>query len=111
MRELDNVEEVLRFSVALSSAPFEFISYRLLDGTRGAFNKAMQVVQDGGAVFWDRWSLPRRLAERREFLKDRALDGYIAERIKAASVVWGIDTPLYGVDGSYSRTKRSSRLN
>jgi hypothetical protein len=113
IRELDNVTEILRFSAALSSAAFEFISYRLLDGTREAFNKAIQIVHDGGAVFWDRWSLPRRLAERREFLKHRALDEYIAQRIEAASVVWGIATPLYGADRSYSKNEMrlASQLN
>lgn len=107
IRELDNEKVVLRSASKLAVAKVDFVSYRLLDGTRDAFMKVRQLVQDGRAVFWDRWSLPRRLAERREFLKDRALDDHIRNQIEAASVVWGIATPLYGADNSYSEKELS----
>jgi hypothetical protein len=74
----------------------------LIDGTRVAFFKSLTLVPSGRAVFWDRWSLPRRLAERCEFLSDAALNSFIKKRIKASATVWAIDTPKYAEKGSYS---------
>jgi hypothetical protein len=89
---------------------FDFVSYRLKDGTHQAFEKVRALVKGGQPVFWDRWSLPRRLVERREYLPLPALDDYIEEQIKKANVVWDIATPLYGAPGSYSERERSIGL-
>jgi hypothetical protein len=103
MRELENGSAITSFATALSSGPFEFVSYRLLDGTFKAFKRALELVHGGHAVFWDRWSLPRRLAERREDLDVRALDRHLTKSIKVASKIWVIATPLYGAPGKYSK--------
>ena len=103
IRELHNPNVIEHFASKLLQGDFHFVSYRLVDGTRSAFEKTLDLVSKKRAVFWDRWSLPRRVAERREFLNDDALDSYIVEQIKKASVVWGIDSPLYGADKSYSK--------
>lgn len=112
MRELAEAAPLIALERRISELGFDFISYRLLDGTRRAFEASLQLVQAGGAVWWDRWSLPRRLAERREFLNDSALDEFISERIGASINVWGIPSPKYAEPQSYSWKERelSSRL-
>jgi hypothetical protein len=102
IRQLVNATPMLKLEKKLKASKFDFVSYRLIDGTRAAFFKSVALVQSGRPVFWDRWSLPRRLAERREFLKNVALDSFIEERIKASATVWAIDTPKYAEPGSYS---------
>jgi len=102
MRELSDVEPLLKLERELDATPFDFISYRLIDGTRLAFDQAIQRVEEGGAVFWDRWSLPRRLAERREFLSDYSLDSYILKQIYQCKTLWAIHSTRYAEPGSYS---------
>jgi len=102
MRELSNVAPLLKLERKIDVMPFDFISYRLIDGTRLAFDKAIQLVEEGGVVFWDRWSLPRRLAERREFLKDDSLDSYILNQIYLCKTLWAILSTRYAEIGSYS---------
>lgn len=79
-----------------------FISYRLCDGTEGAYGKALDLANKGNVFFWDRWSLPRRMAERREVLASSALDSRIESVIRKAEYVWGIESLCYGAEGSYS---------
>ena len=105
IRKLESGEPLLAWERTLDKNGFDFVSYRLLDGNKAAFEKVSTIVNGGGAVFWDRWSLPRRLAERREILSDEALQKYIESQIKQAKIVWGINTPLYGQEGSYSATE------
>jgi len=102
IRKLESGKPLLFWENTLDENSFDFVSYRIFDGTRAAFVKVKSIVDAGGAVFWDRWSLPRRLAERREFLSDTALEKYIEEQIKRAKVMWAINSPLYGKDGTYS---------
>ena len=85
---------------------FDFISYRISDGTKAAFGKARTLISEQKPVFWDRWSLPRRLAERRERLGDHPLDATIKAGIRGAAVVWGIEKPLYAQRGSYAARER-----
>jgi hypothetical protein len=102
MRELEDPEPILDWESRLAEIPFDFVSYRLIDGTRQAFEQTSRLVSQGGAVFWDRWSLPRRLAERREVLKDAALDRHILGQIRRCRTVWAIDSTAYGEPDSYS---------
>lgn len=102
MRKLSDAGPLLEFELKIDAMPFDFISYRLIDGTRLAFDRAKQLVEDGSAVFWDRWSLPRRLAERREFLNESSLDCYIIKQIHRCKMVWAINSPRYAESGSYS---------
>ena len=106
MCRLVSSEPLLLWEQALEAQAFHFVSYRLQDGTRSAFDKVQALVAEGVPVFWDRWSLPRRLAERREVLHDTVLNQYIAGEITRAAVVWGIDSPLYDEEGSYSAQDR-----
>ena len=89
------------------------ISYRIADGTKQAFELAKRLVSSGQPIFWDRWSLPRRLAERRELIDDTTLNDYLCEKISAARMVWGVDSPLYAEKGSYSLIEQdlASSLN
>jgi hypothetical protein len=102
LRQIADADPLVSLERRISQLGFDFVSYRLLDGTRRAFRKSLQLVQGGRPVFWDRWGLPRRLAERREFLKDKALDEFIKNRIRASAIVWGIWTPRYAERDSYS---------
>lgn len=86
--------------------PLHFLSYRVADGTRMAFEKARSLMDEGHAVFWDRWSLPRRLAERREIVADRVLDEVINKKIIESTVVWGIESPRYNEINSYSAKEK-----
>lgn len=107
MRRLAADDNLRDWEMKLSSAPLHFISYRIRDGTPAAFERAKTLVADGALLFWDRWSLPRRLAERREAVGDRPLDDTIEASIREASVVWGIESPLYGIQGSYAARERA----
>jgi hypothetical protein len=106
MRRLVSGEPLLLWEQALEAQAFHFVSYRLRDGTRSAFDKVKALVAEGVPLFWDHWSLPRRLAERREVLEDTALNTHIKGEIARAAVVWGIDSPLYHEAGSYSARER-----
>jgi hypothetical protein len=102
MRRLNSGDPLVKWESELKMRGFEFVSYRVCDGTHAAFNKVKSIVDTGRSVFWDRWSLPRRLAERREKLQDPALEAQLHEQIRQAAIVWGIESPLYGQENSYS---------
>lgn len=102
MRQLVDATPLLRLAEVIDRQGYDFISYRLGDGTRAASALAKQLVSQGAAVFWDRWSLPRRLAERREFVSDLALDHYISAHIETSNRVWGILSPTYDAPGCYA---------
>jgi hypothetical protein len=91
-----------------------FVSYRISDGSRGAFRKVHDLIEQGKVVFWDRWSLPRRLAERREIDPDpyfrRTLDEYLLEKLEKSAHVWGIESKKYSAEGSYSEKERSRAM-
>lgn len=103
MRQLVDASPLLRLADVIDRQGHDFISYRLADGTRAASSLAKRLVSQGASVFWDRWSLPRRLAERREFVRDSALDSYIATHIETSNLVWGILSPTYDAPCCYAR--------
>lgn len=84
----------------------EFISYRIADGTKSVFLRAMKQTKEGKVIFWDRWSLPRRLAERREIVSDEGLDAYLFEKIADSYIVWGIESPKYSEEGCYLKKEK-----
>ena len=102
LRRLADAESLVEWQRHLDEAAKHFISYRHCDGTRSAYRKIEELVAAGEVVYWDRWSLPRRLAERREQVSDQAVDTRIEDLIERASVVWGVETPCYAREGSYS---------
>ncbi len=102
IRQLSNAQAMVEWSERILNSKFDFISYRIKDGTKPAFHKVKNLLQDEKIVFWDRFSLPRRLAERREHVAHEALDTYLMKKIKEAACVWGIESPLYGDVGSYA---------
>jgi len=113
IRELANGEILEAWAVEQKSRPLHFVSYRIRDGSRLAFRCARALFDESRRVFWDRWCLPRRLAERREAVGDQPLDETIESSIKEADVVWGIESPLYGAPESYAARERdlARRLN
>ena len=102
LRQVADTSPLLDLEQSLCQLGFDFVSYRLIDGTKTAFEKSLQLVLAGKAVFWDRWSLPRRLAERREIVSDETLNRFLLHRIEACTIVWGIKSPRYSEVGSYS---------
>lgn len=102
MRQVADTSSLESYARRSLELPLSFVSYRLLDGTERAFRRVASELANGYAVFWDRWSLPRRLAERREFTSDAALDRTIRDALDRAQRVIGICSPLYAQPGSYS---------
>jgi hypothetical protein len=102
IRELRDCNALIEWSNTIMQSKFDFISYRIKDGTKPAFIKAMHLVKNGKIVFWDRYCLPRRLAERREFIDSEVLNEYLMEKLRNSSCVWGIETQKYSEPRSYS---------
>lgn len=107
MRELKSDEPLLRFEKECDGLPYDFVSYRILDGTQYAFLQVCALVGSGKCVWWDRWSLPRRLAERREFLSNNSLDKHIMDSIGGSESVWGVESDGYGKEGTYSAKEKA----
>jgi hypothetical protein len=110
MRQLATAEPLQTLERRIARRKHEFVSYRLKSGTRMAFEAASSLLERGIPVWWDRWSLPRGLAERRESLKDAALAAFIRMQIRDSKVVWGIHTADYAEEDSYSREERDEAL-
>lgn len=102
IRQLSNYNKILEYSEFVNNSEFEFISYRIKDGTKPAFIATQNLIKNGSIIFWDRYNLPRRLVERREHLSDEKLDEYLTKMINNASKVYGIETPMYAEQGCYS---------
>jgi hypothetical protein len=110
MRLLESADLLRSSSDTLAKMPVHFISYRIRDGSRGAFNKTRELFLSGDSVsvFWDRWSLLRRLAERRELVDDRVLNRFLMLRLRESERVWGIESLEYSARGSYSKKERKA---
>ena len=106
MRKLSSSRGLQEWEAGLGSRPLHFISYRIRDGSQPAFDCAQRLFNLGVRVFFDRWCLPRRLAERREAVGDEPLDNTLFEAIHEAEAVWGIESPLYAAPGSYTVRER-----
>lgn len=106
MRLLVSAEPLQAWSLRITTMPANFVSYRISDGTSLAFVKVKQLLIQGEAVFWDRWCLPRRLAERREVVDDHALDDHLMRQLRQSTTVWGIESHAYAAEGSYSSKER-----
>lgn len=105
-REIFNPRCLIDHATAIEQMALDFISYRIQDGTEQAFGLARRLIQNGRSVFWDRWSLPRRLSERHQKVDAAALDEHIMEIIRGSRVVWGVSSELYGLSGSYSQLEK-----
>lgn len=110
MRRLASAESLQAWSKELNPKQTHFISYRICDGTFAAFLKVRELLGQDEAIFWDRWCLPRRLAERREVVDDSALDEHLMEHLRQSKVVWGIESQEYSADGSYSAKERAEAI-
>lgn len=106
LRELANAEILEEWEEEQQTRALHFVSYRIRDGSHPAFERARSLFHENRRIFWDRWSLPRRLAERREAVGDQPLDEVIKSNIEEAEVVWGIESPLYGAAESYAARER-----
>jgi hypothetical protein len=110
MRRLVSAESLQAWTGELNPEHAHFISYRICDGTHSAFLKVRNLLGKGEVVFWDRWCLPRRLAERREVVDNKALDDYLMEHLRQSKVVWGIESEKYSANGSYSAKERTEAI-
>lgn len=106
MRKIHSLDIIRQWAQEVSERDLHFISYRVVDGTQMAFIKIDSLLKKDLCVFWDRWSLPRRLAERRELVSDKSLDLILTQNIQKAQVVWGIESPKYSETGSYSAKEK-----
>lgn len=106
IRKINAPKLLMDWQVLLNTQPYDFISYRLKDGTEQAFEQTKKLMETGKSVFWDRWSLPRRLAERRALVSGQALDKLLASKIGEAQTVWGVESELYNQADSYSRIEK-----
>ncbi|MCY1524552.1 hypothetical protein D9M68_594910 [compost metagenome] len=106
LREIADPSPLMKHAARVEEIAPDFISYRMADGTRTAFKLSKLLLEKKRAVFWDRWSLPRRLAERDEQVGPVALDSHIAATINNSRAVWGVLSELYAVDGSYSKLEK-----
>jgi len=107
MRTLVDGATLISWAQALNDRPLEFISYRMRDGSRAAFLFAQVLCREQQlSVFWDRWSLPRGLTERREQKPKAALDRHLVDAIRRAQIVWGLETASYSEAGAYSAQER-----
>jgi hypothetical protein len=110
MRRLHTPEVIENWCRHIRAAPHHFVSYRICDGTFGAFSHVRSLLEKGKVVFWDRWCLPRRLAERRELVDDKRLDRYLMKQLQRSQLVWGIETSKYAALGSYSQRERDKAI-
>lgn len=106
MRQLVDDEPFRRWEEAMDSRDHHFISYRLKDGTAAAFETAHDLCRRNVPFFWDRWSMPRRLVERRELVEDAYLNRMIEQHIRRAETVLGVESPLYFEAGCYATRER-----
>lgn len=107
MKMIHNPDILSDLQQQLEQSPIDFISYRIKDGTHAAFSKTAELLQNGATVFWDRWGLPRRLAERRELVDDAELDTLLCQKIQQSRTVYGIESNLYAVSKSYSAKEKN----
>ncbi|MFJ4452719.1 hypothetical protein ACIP1G_02330 [Pseudomonas sp. NPDC089392] len=105
-REIANPAPLFKHAACVEEIAPDFISYRRVDGSRTAFELAARLLNNQRAVFWDRWSLPRRLAERDEHVAAVALDGHITMAIERARIVWGVHSERYALAGTYSKLEK-----
>lgn len=103
MRRLDSAQALLDWERRSKPLPLDFVSYRIADGTALAFKTVRKLLRRGKKVYWDRWCLPRRLAERRERVSHGELDAHLMRMLRSAAVVWGIESPLYADPKSYAQ--------
>lgn len=107
IKKLANPEPLLNWQQQLAKAPVDFVSYRIKDGTHAAFAKVNALLQAGASVYWDRWCLPRRLAERRELADDARLNQTLFDQIRSARTVYGIESVLYACPRSYTAQEKA----
>jgi hypothetical protein len=107
MHQLLDADALHTWANAVAAHGYHFVSYRHKDGTRAAFDRTAALLRQGEAVVWDRWSLPRQLAELGKQVPDTELKTHLAHLIHNAKQVWGINTRAFGETGSFSAYERA----
>jgi len=107
IKQIESPTSINEWAAEIQAVDFDFISYRIADGTKAAFFLAHALMDKGRSVFWDRWSLPRRLAERRELVSDQTLDWFLIKQIGKSRIVWGVESSKYNEAGSYSAKEKA----
>ena len=97
-----------RFSELQRMENYDLISYRHKDGAEDAVNLVQSILKEKRAVWWDRWSLPRRLAEGREALAEETLENEIFSKLAHAKTVYGVMTDGYCQDGAFTLHEQSA---
>ncbi|MCK6436205.1 hypothetical protein [Rivihabitans pingtungensis] len=110
IREVFDNSPIIELEETINNSGLYFISYRIVDGTRLAFNFCRNLSKCNIPIFWDRWSLPRRLVERREKVSNTALDNYLKDIIKSPRClkVYGINSPQYNAPYSYAQEEKAT---
>ena len=108
MRELADAAPLEAWACGVAARGYDFVSYRLRDGTRPAFTKIEALLAAQKPVFWDRWSLPRQLAEAHGQADDALFKAYLARMIGGADTVWGISTPAYDEPGCFAAFEQAT---
>ena len=104
IRKLHSDEPLRNWSKeVLNNNDTHFISYRLRDGTNCAYMVGKELNEKEKVVFRDKWVLPRRLTERREYVDDMALEAALAKMIEICDHFVVICSPLYFEEGSYTQ--------
>ncbi|WP_237931666.1 hypothetical protein [Buttiauxella sp. S19-1] len=107
IRQLKDGAKLQEWASNINLEPFDFISYRIKDGTFQAWLQVAKLIHEEKVVFWDRWTLPRRMVERREFIDDKILTDFLQQKIQQCRQVIPIQTDLYGAPGSYSALEKA----
>lgn len=106
LRKLNDARLLIEWVQMLDKKGYDFVSYRLRDGTHKAFDAVATLMAEGKAVFWDRWSLPRQLTENQRPVENELLKTHIEYMIQHANTVWGIATGSYAEKNSFSAYER-----
>ncbi|MBO3273145.1 hypothetical protein [Hymenobacter defluvii] len=107
LRRLADAQPLMKWAKDVDAQGYDFVSYRLKDGTRQAFDCVKCLLANCKTVFWDRWSLPRQLAEQHRTVEDAFLRNYLEQAIQQANTTWGIQSRYYGAVDSFSAYERA----
>jgi hypothetical protein len=106
LRRLADAQPLITWVEGVEAQGYDFVSYRLKDGTRQAFDCVKCLLANCKTVFWDRWSLPRQLAEQHLPVEDAFLRNHLEQAIQQANITWGIQSHYYGAAESFSAYER-----
>lgn len=102
VRQLDDGAPLVAHAANLQAAGYAFVSYRIVDGSRQALALVRRLLAADQAVWWDRWSMPRRVAEDGLAFEASLAGQVIARALDQARSVHVVRSPSYGQAGTWS---------